>query len=276
MKFFHDLTLPERADKPRTEPTPLAWPTRARWDVGDRVLAPWEPQYLYAGRVAQLQGQEALIEFDDRDAGWVRLVQLQPLAVERGQRVLCRRRMGPLFFPAEIREVRDEEVCVAFADGQGEEWTRVAALRIPCQVTGPGAEPTRVGSPRLSFEGLGPGDRVWAPWDRGTLFAGTIDQVRGDEVHIHYDDGDAGWVRREQLLPLEIPVGLRVLARWKMGRHVYPGVVSQVQGERLFINYDDGDREWTTPAALLIPCQPFGPDARPTKTVHHGGSDISG
>jgi hypothetical protein len=269
------MTLPDRADKAPASPSPPAWPARPRWGVGDRVLAPWEPQFLCVGRVAELKGTEALIEFEDGDAGWVLLDQIRPVAVERGQKVLSRRQMGPHFSPGEIREVRGDEVCVVFADGQGEEWTRIAALRIPCQVMGPGAEPSRAGAPRETYT-PGPGDRVWAPWDSGMLFVGTVDQIQDNDVHIHFDNGNRGWVLREQLVPLQIPVGLRVLGRWKMGSLFYAGVVAKVQGERLFIKYDDGDREWTTPAALALPCQPFGPNARPTKEVRQGGRGVGG
>src|SRR5262249_28341159 len=150
------------------------------------------PDFLYAGRVAQVQDNQALIEFEDGDAGWVTLDQVRPLAVPRGQKVLSRRRMGPHFFPGEILEVRGDEVCVAFADGHPEEWTRVAALRIPCPVTGPGAAPTRVASHTAFLENLRAGDRVWAPWDSTTLFAGTVDRIERNEVHIHFDDGDRG------------------------------------------------------------------------------------
>jgi hypothetical protein len=278
---FPDLTLPEKA-----EPAPAApaqrFPEPARrvahvsqapspWKVGDRVLAPWEPDRLYAGKVAQIQDDQALIQFEDGDAGWVRLDQIRALTVQRGQKVFSRRRMGPHFFPAEILEVRGDEVCVRFEDGQGEEWTRVAALRVPCQATGPGASPTRVASHLAFFDNLRPGDRVWAPWASATLYAGTVDRVEGREVHIHFDDGDRGWVLLEQILPLQIPLGLRVLGRWKMGGQYYPGTVTEVRGEQIHIQYDDGDREWTRPAALLLPCDPFGPDARPSKVVSHAG-----
>ena len=81
---FPDLTLPERADKAHPAPSPSATPARPRWGVGDRVLAPWEPQFLYVGRVAQLQGNEALIEFEDGDAGWVQLdPQQEPVHIFR-------------------------------------------------------------------------------------------------------------------------------------------------------------------------------------------------
>jgi predicted Zn finger-like uncharacterized protein len=256
----------------RAEPcaAPPAAGTRSSaltWKVGERVLAPWEPEFLYAGRVAKVEGGRVLIEFEDGDAGWVRPDQVRPLAVRPGQKVLSRRRMGPTFFPGEIREVRGDEVCVAFADGHADEWTRVAALRIPCPPTGPGAAPIQVASHRAFLERLQPGDRVWAPWQRTTLFVGTVDRIQDNEAHIHFDDGDQGWVLLDQLVPLEIPVGLRVMGRWKMGSQFYPGTVTEVQGDRVHVQYDDGDREWTRPAALALSCEPFGPDARPTRVA---------
>ena len=50
-----------------------------------------------------------------------------------------------------------------------------------------------------------------------------------------------------------------------MGSQYYPGTVTEVQGDRIHIQYDDGDKEWTRPAALALPCERFGPDARPTR-----------
>lgn len=222
--------------------------------------------FLYVGRIKQIDNNQALIEFEGGGSGWVLVEHIRPLAVVRRQKILSRRKMGPHFFPGEILEVRGDEVGIAFEDGQ-EEWTRIAALRIPCQVLGPGAAPTQVASHLKYLENLQPGDRVWAPWSSAILFCGTVDRIEDNEVHIHFDDGDRGWVLREQVVPLEIPIGLRVAARWKMGTQFYPGTVAEVQGERIFIRYDDGDKEWTKPAALALPCQPFGPDARPTKTA---------
>jgi hypothetical protein len=127
-----------------------------------------------------------------------------------------------------------------------------------------------VASHRAFLDRLQSGDRVWAPWHGTALFAGTVDRIQGKEAHIHFDDGDQGWVLLEQLVPLEIPVGLRVMGRRKMGSQFYPGTVTEVQGDRVHVQYDDGNREWTPPAALAIPCEPFGPDARPTHVATRG------
>ena len=266
-----DMTIPDANIQPLHPVYPLArLPAkldRRGWRAGDRVLAPWEPEFLYAGRVAQIDGVQALIEFDDGDAGWVTLETARKLVVKPGQRVLSRQRMSPQFFPATVDEVRGEQVLVVFADWPRPSGVAVAALRIPCLDTGPGAVPTQVASHRAFQEHLRPGDRIWAPWNNATLFVGTVDRVEGSEVHVHFDDGDAGWVQLEQVFPLLIPVGLRVMSRWKMGSQYFPGTVTAVEGERVFVQYDDGDREWTRPAALVVPCEPTGPNARPTRNA---------
>jgi hypothetical protein len=261
---FFDLTIPERSDIPLEMIRPLERQPPGAWRVGDRVLAPWEPAFLYAGRIAQLGNQQALIQFDDGDAGWVTLSLVRALAVERGLKVLSRRRMGHLFYAGEVVEARGDEVCIGFEDGHEDEWTTVAALRIPvAQPTG-GATPTKVSSHLAFLQQLQPGDRVWAHWNNGAFFAGTVDRIRDREAHIHFDDGDSGWVLLEQTALLEIPVGMRILGRWKMGEQFYPGVVTDIEGDNIHIRYDDGDEEWTRPAALAVLGQPGGPNARPT------------
>jgi hypothetical protein len=265
---FPDLSLPERQELVPVKPsaTPAKLPmvaSQTTWRVGDRVLAPWEPIFLYVGEIARIENGRALIEFDDGDSGHVPLERLKPVVVPIGHKLLCRRGKGRNYYPATVREFKSD-VQVEYEDGT-REWTTLAAIRFPCASIGPATEMVSAMSrPLADFH---PGDRVWAPWMSGVLFVGTVDRIQEPEVHIHFADGDHGWVRLEQLIPFRLPVGLRVMGRWRMGNAYYPGVVAEVQGERVYVQYDDGDREWTKPAALALPCEPFGPDARPTKTA---------
>ena len=43
--------------------------SQVAWKVGDCVLAPWEPNFLYVRKIAQVDGVKDLIEFEDGDAG---------------------------------------------------------------------------------------------------------------------------------------------------------------------------------------------------------------
>jgi hypothetical protein len=223
-----------------------------KWRKGDRVLAPWEPVFLYAGTVNAVREGKALIEFDDGDSGWVELAHVRPLSLQRGQRVMSRRRMGPHFFPGEVREVAGENVQVEFDDGKEEE-TTVASLRIPIPPLPHGAEPVKATSHRAFLERLQEGDRVWALWNNAALFAGTIGERNENEAQIHFDDGDEGWVKLEHLLPLDLIVGMPVMARRRATGEFHPGVISDTEGDRVQVRYQDGNEEWTTASALALP-----------------------
>jgi hypothetical protein len=244
-------------------PRPAYREGRRSWEVGDRVFAPWEPQFLYAGAIQEIVGEQAHIVFDDGDQGWARLEDLQPLDVWPGLEVLSRRKMGHLFSPAVVEEAHDQSVRIRFDSGE-QEWTTVAALRLRREGGSAGAVPTAIASDLMFLTRLRVGDRVFAPWEAHFLYAGTVDQIQGGEAHVSFDDGDRGWVRLEQLRPLEVRPGLRVHGRWKMGAAYYPGEVVAVEGEAVRIHYDDGDREWARLAALRVLCLPAGPSARPT------------
>ena len=265
-----DMQLPERDSAPPAHPTPPTTPpandansisatpapTEKEWRKGDRVLAPWEPMFLYAGKITQFAGGQLLIEFDDGDSCWVPLAQVQPLAFKRGQRLQSRIKMGPTFGPAEIVEIDDENVRVRFDDGKIES-TTVAALRVPCEPMGRGAEGVAVNPPVISGSvgNVQQGDRVWALWQGQALFVSTVTKMREGEGHVRFDDGDQAWVRLEHMTPFAVHVGMFVMGRWKMGGGFYPGKITQVQGDRIHIKYDDGDQEWTTSAALALPVQ---------------------
>ncbi|MGF1578346.1 MAG: hypothetical protein ACFCD0_03165 [Gemmataceae bacterium] len=236
------------------------------WKAGDRVLAPWDPTHLFVGTIVEVNKDQAHIEFDDGDQGWVNLEHINRLNLRPRQSVLARKKMGLTFYPGKVLEVEEDELLVEFEDGD-KEWTTTAAIQIPCQPRGNGAKQTKVASHMAFLEHLEEGDRVWAPWTSDVLFVGTVYDIREEEILIDFDNGEQGWVLPNQLIPFEKPIGLRVLGRWKMRRDYYPGTITEVDCEGIHIVYDDGDKEWTTPAALALPCDPYGPNARPVTTT---------
>lgn len=273
---FPDLTI--RDTEPAVPPMPrgiAAVPTpsgsqpqqgasgKRQWQVGDRVLAPWEPQFLYTGQIVELQGGEARIEFEDGDCGWVQLNQIRALRLLIGQKLLCRRKSGPGYFQAQIAELRGQEARVTFVEGGPDEWTGGAELRIPCEAIGQPARPA-LSDARMEFlDSIKPGQRVWAPWMQGAYFVGKVEQVKGEELLILFDDGDKGWVMKGLVAPFKLSIGMPVASRRRGDPNYYPGTITGFEGEYVTIAFDDGKKASVPTAFLAVPGDPSLPDARP-------------
>jgi hypothetical protein len=263
---FPDMSLPDRNEpapswQPKPPPGQSVPASRGRaWRVGDRALAPWEPIFRYVGRIDELRDGRAFICFDDGDSGWFAVDALLPFELTIGQTLHVRRDNQNAYYPAELLEWDGDEIRVAFEDG-GQEWHPVARMRIFQEEMAALLDrpPVTPGSLRNAKTG----DRVWAPWEANVLFVGVIEQVERFEAHVAFGSGQRGWVRIEQLAPYEKPLGLRVFARRSQGQYAVT-TIDQVDGERIRVLYDNGDREWTTPDALACPCEPSGPPARPS------------
>src|SRR5262249_13607477 len=89
------------------------------------------------------------------------------------------------------------------------------------------------------------GDRGVGPWDDEWSYAARVHAVKDDSVQAWFDNGEVAWVKAEDLQPLDIGPGSRVFGAWNQGWINYAGTVSQRDGHRVHIEYDDGDEEWT-------------------------------
>ena len=61
-------------------PAPRTPEQRGAWAAGDRVLAPWEPHWLYPGTVGEVRDGSSFVYFDDGGRGWVPAQLAEPLA----------------------------------------------------------------------------------------------------------------------------------------------------------------------------------------------------
>jgi hypothetical protein len=239
-----------------------------QWKPGDAVWAPWEPTFAYPGTIIESAGEkkQVLIAYSDDGRGWVYISQVQPLKLEPGLKVQCRRSRGVFFFPATILEASGDRVCVRFDDNEDEEWTVIAALRLAIEET-QAAEMVDFGRGMASFKNLRPGDRVWAPWEAHVVYPGVVVRMQGKRAFVRYDDGCEGWVMREQLMPFDLPIGLHVLSKSHRENGYLPGVVQEVERDRVLIKFHHGRGEWVTTADIAFPTTPAGPDAQPTKVA---------
>jgi hypothetical protein len=113
------------------------------------------------------------------------------------------------------------------------------------------------------------GTRVLAPWENFFLYPATILDVTEAEAHVHFDDGDTGWVTLPQIHPLELPAGLGVSVRGA-GKRYQPAEVISAEGEDVEVRFESGQTKTVRLNAVRVPCQPTGPNAR-RSTIGPGG-----
>lgn len=272
-----DLSLPERSEAAPLAPLPESSSSIApaktvitldskSWKVADRVLAPWEPMFLYPGSIAAISNNFATIEYDDGDEGQVPLSQLRPLVLPERQFVQARRPGKMNYFPGRIGQVRGDDVQVVVEDGSSL-WLRVSDLRFPCQPSGPETKPVYVASHMEHDNDFRVGDKVWAHWSGGIYFVGVIDQISGRDLRIRFDDGDRGWVKWEQAVPFSLAPQMMVLAR--AGSQYVPAIVVEIVNDGVHVQYDNGQTAWCNTGALAMPGDARGPNARPTGLKYH-------
>jgi len=220
----------------------------SRWRTGDRVLAPWEPDFLYPGVVAYVGRRGVVIEYDDGDEGYVPESVLRPLQLEVGSQVQIRRDPEVnRYYWGEVLAVHGEDVLVRYSDDDTEETLPIGRIRIPRVL---------LRLPREQEEELAalwkPGDRVLAPWEPHFLYPGTIRQIESGIALIDYDDGDVGPVALAELEPLHLEVGMRVQARRDRFEKIYePATLTAVEGDRVTVRYDGDEVEDTLDIAYI-------------------------
>ena len=101
------------------------------------------------------------------------------------------------------------------------------------------------------------GDRVLALWPVEDVwwYAATVISLENGEFLVAYDDGDRAWLTTEQMAPLDLQEGMTVFGRWQGEEVFYPGTIAKIRGSALFLEYSDGDSEWTTAANIRIALQ---------------------
>lgn len=96
-------------------------------------------------------------------------------------------------------------------------------------------------------------DRVLANWSHDTYwYPATIRDIDGERTYVRFDDGDKEWTTCDNLTKLDIEPGDKVFCRWKGGQYYFPGRVGRMDGEKIYVEYDDGDKEWTTISYIRV------------------------
>src|SRR5438477_495763 len=98
-----------------------------------------------------------------------------------------------------------------------------------------------------------PGDRVLATrLDDEFWYPGTVRAIEGEQLHVYFDDGDHEWMPAERVAENELAAGSRVYVRFQRGPVYYPGRISRREGDRISVDYDDGQKEDTSIALVRV------------------------
>lgn len=100
------------------------------WNIDDRVLANWtHDEYWYPATVREVDDERVYIYFDDGDKEWTTAERLMAVDIEPGDRVHCRWKDGPYYYPGRVTQIAGEKLHVRYDDGD-EEWTTLRCLRV--------------------------------------------------------------------------------------------------------------------------------------------------
>ena len=102
------------------------------------------------------------------------------------------------------------------------------------------------------------GSRVLAVWPVEQIYwyPATVRRSTVRWVEVSYDDGHKARVKASEVSEIDIEVGSRVYARFKGGPTYMPAEVTQINGEKIRIAYDDGGTEATTISVVRVDARP--------------------
>ncbi len=216
----------------------------SNWRIGDRILARWLDFYWYPGTILNMGERGVHILFDDGDWHVVPEISLMPLVVEEGEHLFIRSKSEPqrIYTPAVVTRVQGETLDVDLEDGGQETNTRISRARLWRCPVGVGSFPFEEGDRVLAFDG----DMYVYPADILSI----EDEQR---IIVQYLDGPERMLTPELVKRFELKPGLKIECRWSGGPHFFPATLNKIDGERVFVKYDDGDEEWTSIRLFRIP-----------------------
>jgi hypothetical protein len=228
-------------------------PVSTRYSAGDRVLAPWQDEYLYPGTVFAVDSHGVIVHFDDGDQLIVPEAVLQPLAVQPGERIfICPAAEARLlYFPAIVLRVDGEKVDVQFEgnevmEAHVESNLHLGRARVPRErVVLPGPTPPVLTEPPAEAGLYAVGDRVFARWLDLYWYPGTIIGLEREGLKVLYDDSDQRVLPETMLMPLVVEEGERIFIRprGETRKSYAPARVLHVDGETLDVEFEGSEHQ---------------------------------
>lgn len=134
----------------------------------------------------------------------------------------------------------------------------------PPVTTAPEAAPSAPAEPpSQAFDPRAIGTRVLANYQRaGFAYAAVVTGTFGDDtVNVVYADGDSERLPPSELYPEVLAPGTRVEARIRQWDRFFPGRIARRVAHAVFVEFDDGDQQWTSIGFVRVPVASLSRDA---------------
>ena len=221
---------------------------------GDRVAAKFTDGSWYLATATAARGAEFDVLYDTGDKATVPgpdvIAIPRGTAFKTGDIVLAPWKTAQMY-PGTVTEVARFAVTVKWDDGSAP--LDVANDRVVLLKAGI-AQAAPAGAPAGA---LPVGTSVAAKWGTGSFYIATIAGMDADGKYlVNYGDGDKGAVAGMDIVRVdanrEIEIGGRVLACWA-GAAMYPGTVTEREGNRYIVKWDDGSAPQAVPREKIAP-----------------------
>jgi uncharacterized protein (TIGR03067 family) len=124
-----------------------------RWHVGDQVLAPLVPEWLYVCKVLEVKEDSVLVTFEGAHSAWVQTSEVRPDDIARNTRVLGFVGWWSGHRAGSVTERRGDSVHVLFDNGSSK-WTKLNKIVVPTdRLAGADAVvPVEPSDPKAAFQ----------------------------------------------------------------------------------------------------------------------------
>ena len=241
------------------------------YTIGTRVTAQWTDGNWYPGKIAQVEGKQFCIQFDDGASAWVQAHQIQ---VQDGG-AMAKPGGGGFAFGARIKrqwtdgnwysgtidQVSGTDIHVKFDDGD-EAWLATHEVELeapskggmskpdPGMMKGGMAKP----DPGMMKGGMySPGQKIEALWGGSWYGATVVKDAGAGQFFVKYDDGTESTLGANELRPIGgmakpdpgmmkggmYSPGQKIEALWG-GSWYGATVVKDAGAGQFFVKYDDG------------------------------------
>ncbi|OIP36437.1 MAG: hypothetical protein AUK47_15095 [Deltaproteobacteria bacterium CG2_30_63_29] len=89
----------------------------------------------------------------------------------------------------------------------------------------------------------GDGELVLGQWSDGFWYPGRVAQVKDGDTLVAFYDGDALVLAADKVKKFDWKVGDALSCDWKRGGKYYDGKLTEMIGEFIHVDYNDGDKE---------------------------------